>query len=115
MSRKKVILSIFLMITLVLVGIVLPTIWKMEKHDSEKETESNQTSIPEKGTTVPKETVVQPEYIHFDALKEFFSENQMKLDKMVFHLWSFFQMRPAIQRKMQRSCNFPCQMVTNFP
>lgn len=78
MSRKKVILSIFLMIALVLVGIVLPTIWKMEKHDSEKETESNQTSIPEKETTVPEETVVQPEYIHFDALKEFFSENQIE-------------------------------------
>lgn len=78
MSRKKVILSIFLMIALVLVGIVLPTIWKMEKHDSEKETESNQTSIPEKETTVPEKTVVQPEYIHFDALKEFFSENQIE-------------------------------------
>lgn len=78
MSRKKVILSIFLMIALVLVGIVLPTIWKMEKHDPEKEPESNQTSIPEKETTVPEKAVVQPEYIHFDALKEFFSENQIE-------------------------------------
>ncbi len=85
MSRKKVILSIFLMIALVLVGIVLPTIWKMEKHDSEKETEPNQTSIPEKETTVPEKTVVQPEYIHFDALKEFFSENQIEDLKEQFH------------------------------
>lgn len=78
MSRKKVILSIFLMIALVLVGIVLPTIWKMEKHDSEKETESTQTPIPEKESAELKETVVQPEYIHFDALQGFFSENQIK-------------------------------------
>ncbi len=78
MSRKKVILSIFLMIALVLVGIVLPAIWKMEKQDSEKSAESTHTTTTEKEpTTIPEEIVSDLEYIGFDALKEFFSGSQI--------------------------------------
>lgn len=78
MSRKKVILSIFLMIALVLVGIVLPAIWKMEKQDSEKSAESTHTTTTEKEpTTIPERVVSDLEYIGFDTLKEFFSGSQI--------------------------------------
>jgi len=78
MSRKKVILSIFLMIALILVGIVLPAIWKMEKQDAEKSAESTHTTTKGKEpSTVPIEHVSDLEYIGFDTLKDFFSENQI--------------------------------------
>lgn len=78
MSRKKVILSIFLMIALILIGIVLPTIWKMEKLDSKKNKESTHTQATDKETaTAPTEPISALEYISFDMLKEFFSESQI--------------------------------------
>lgn len=77
MSRKKVILSIFLMIALVLIGIVLPTIWKMEKLGSKGNTESTHTSAADNEAIEPTETVSELAYIGFDDLKEFFSQNQI--------------------------------------
>lgn len=77
MSRKKVIFSIFLMIALILIGIVLPTIWKIEKQDSKKHTESIHTPETEKETAIPTEPLSDLEYTGFDALKEFFSESQI--------------------------------------
>lgn len=78
MSRKKVILSIVLMIALVPLGIVLPAIWKMEKQDLEKSAESTYTATKEKEpSTAPSEPVSDLEYISFDTLKEFFSGSQI--------------------------------------
>ena len=56
MNRKKVILSIFLMVALVLVGIVLPTIRKMEKSDAKKSSVSDQTDSQETESDEPIET-----------------------------------------------------------
>lgn len=81
MNRKKVILSIFLMVALVLVGIVLPTIRKMEKSDAKKSSVSDQTDSQETESDEPietqAETISEPDYLGFDALTVFLSDGQI--------------------------------------
>lgn len=78
MSRKKVILSIFLMIGLILIGIVLPALRKMEKQDSGTSKESSHTSSPEEKAPVSEQTIPVLEYIGFDELENFFSDSQIE-------------------------------------
>lgn len=78
MSRKKVILSIFLMIGLVLVGIVLPALRKMEKQNPDTRKESSPISSPEEKTPVSEQTIPALKCIGFDGLEDFFSDSQIE-------------------------------------
>ena len=78
MSRKQVILSIFLMIGLILIGMVLPTLRKMEKQNPDTSNESSHTSSPEEKTPVSEQTIPVLEYIGFDELEDFFSDSQIE-------------------------------------
>lgn len=84
MNRKKVILSIFLMILLVLAGIVLPALWEMEKQDSETDAESIHISETDNEASVPVDHTSELEYIGFDKLADFFPDNQTEDFKAQF-------------------------------
>lgn len=81
MSRKKVILSIFLLILMVIVGIVLPAIWKHQNKetDTEKKPSKPQTEAPK---DEPSETELK--YTGFQELSSFFSDSQISDFKELF-------------------------------
>lgn len=81
MSRKKVILSIFLLILMVIVGIVLPTLWK---HQNKETNTEKKTSKPQ--TEVPKDESSETElkYTGFQELSSFFSDSQISDFKELF-------------------------------
>lgn len=77
MSRKKLILSILLMIVLILAGIVLPTIWKAEKEKSSMQGEapvSQENSKEPEGSNATDKKLV---FSDFDELSQFFEETQI--------------------------------------
>ena len=83
MNRKKVILSIFLMLFLLLTGLVLPSFWKDQKKEvSVKESEETSREPEERSS---KESV--PEFLDFAALKAFFSDSQIASLKEQFPVY----------------------------
>lgn len=89
MSRIKVVLSIFLLIALVAVGIVLPTIWKMKEQNLKHDTQSDRTSSQEEETDEEETTISELDFIGFDALADFFSDIQIEDFKEQF--FSYFE------------------------
>lgn len=83
MNRKKVILSIFLMLFLLLAGLVLPSFWKSQK----KEASGNKGREPAKETAETNSDTPMPEYVDFDALKAFFSDSQIASLKEQFPVY----------------------------
>ncbi len=71
MNRKKVILSIFLMLFLAVITLVLPSIWK--NRNAEKP--STEKMEPPKET--PSDSSLKRKFIDFAALKAFFSDSQI--------------------------------------
>lgn len=74
MSRKKVFLSIFLFVLLIIVSIILPTVWKLDKKISEKAPtpEKSSDSLPEV-TKVPLKVTFQD----FEELSSFLAAIQI--------------------------------------
>ncbi|CUX15485.1 DUF5038 domain-containing protein [Clostridium sp. C105KSO13] len=77
MSRKKLILSILLMIVLILAGIVLPTIWKVQKKNPSTQDKApisqDKSKKPEGSAAADKKLV----FSSFDELSQFFADTQI--------------------------------------
>lgn len=77
MNRKKVILSILMMVFLVIVGFVLPHLFKEKRGEK-----TAPTSAPTKEETAdiesPKSTKTLS-FLNFDTLENFFSKGQLKI------------------------------------
>lgn len=86
MSRKKLILSILLMIGMIVAGIVLPALWKAEK-------QKNHTADPKQPAreiqTEGEDTASLPtlKCVAFEALQAFFSDTQINELKEQFPLY----------------------------
>lgn len=74
MSRKKIILSIFLLILLVIVGIVLPTIWKHQNQQPETEKD---TDVSDDRGLSEKQSSDELEFLDFEKLSDFFPDKQI--------------------------------------
>lgn len=74
MSRKKTILSIFLLILLVIVGIVLPTIWKHQNQQPETEKD---TDVSDGRDLSEKQSSDELEFLDFEKLSDFFPDKQI--------------------------------------
>ena len=94
MSRKKLILSILLMIGMIVAGIVLPALWKAEK-------QKNHTADPNQPAkeiqTEGENTASLPtlKYVAFEELQAFFNVSK-----------SSISLSSAILKKMMRSIIF---------
>lgn len=73
MSRKRVILSIFLMAFLVVLGFVLPSVWKKQKAEV-----PSQSKQAENVSDADKESTHSLDYLNFEALDAFFSKGQIE-------------------------------------
>lgn len=86
MSRKKLILSILLMISMIVAGIVLPALWKAEK-------QKNHTADPKQPAkeiqTEGEDTASLPtlKYVAFEELQAFFADTQINELKQQFSLY----------------------------
>ena len=86
MSRKKLILSILLMIGMIVAGIVLPALWKAEK-------QKNHTADPNQPAkeiqTEGENTASLPtlKYVAFEELQAFFADIQINELKQQFSLY----------------------------
>lgn len=94
MNRKKIILSVFLMVILVLVGLILPSIWRNQKKAEHKEPE-NPVKTEVKGTPDSKD--IQLDFINFEALKVFFSDSQIAALKEQFTIYLVRAEKSGIQ------------------
>lgn len=83
MNRKKVILSIFLMIFLVLTVLILPGIWKNQKNEESEKAKNT----PLKETESHSSDNAYLKFKDFAALKAFFSESQISSLKEQFALY----------------------------
>lgn len=84
MNRKKVILSVFLMIFLILIGLTLPSMWKNQRKTEHKESEE---PIKTEVKDTPDTEDIHLDFIDFDALKAFFSESQITSLKKQFPIY----------------------------
>lgn len=86
MSRKKLILSILLMLFLLVVGIALPTYFRKQREDTPTpEAKVPASEQPELSETEPVDT----EFINFDELEQFFSTTQIQ--SLTEQFASYFQ------------------------
>lgn len=85
MSRVKLILSIFLMLLLLLLGIVLPSYYRKHKEIPAPKDER----IPVLNDSVPPEEPIALDFLDFDGLETFFSSTQIESLKTQFS--SYFQ------------------------
>lgn len=83
MNRKKVILSIFLMMVLTFTGLVLPNLWRNQK--KEEPLKEKVKPPEEKKPEAPDKPAL--EYIDFAALKAFFSDSQISSLKEQFPVY----------------------------
>lgn len=83
MNRKKVILSIFLMLFLTITGLVLPNLWKSQKKE---EPRKEKAAPPEEQEASALERQ-KLEYTDFAALKAFFSDSQIASVKKQFPVY----------------------------
>lgn len=83
MNRKKVILSIFLMLFLTITGLVLPNLWKNQK----KEEPAKEKVEPPKEKEPASLDGPELEYTDFAALKAFFSDSQISSIKKQFPVY----------------------------
>ena len=84
MSRFRVILAILLLIILVVIGIVLPSLWKSSKNTSEKQADlasSNRDDL------TPNEERSELEYTGFEKLSSFFPDSVTADLKAIFPVY----------------------------
>lgn len=76
MSRKKLIIAIVLMAALIAAGIVIPTVWRINKNRQKapKETENISETVSEE---TEDSTDTELTFLEFDKLTAFFSESQI--------------------------------------
>ena len=72
MSRLRVILAILLLIILVVIGIILPSLWKSGKNTSEKQTD---LASSDREDSTPNEEMTDLEYTGFEKLSSFFPDS----------------------------------------
>ena len=72
MSRLRVILAILLLIILVVIGIILPSLWKSGKNTSEKQTDLASSNRED---STPNEERSDLEYTGFEKLSSFFPDS----------------------------------------
>lgn len=80
MSRKNLVIAIVLMVALIAAGIIVPTVWRINKNRQKaaKETEAvTETDLTETETD-KKDKEETLEFLKFDKLTSFFSEGQIK-------------------------------------
>ena len=85
MSRKKLILSILLMIGMIVAGIVLPALWKAEKqknHTADKKQPAKEIQTEEEDTA----SLPTLKYVAFEEL-QFFADTQINELKQQFSLY----------------------------
>ena len=86
MSRKKLILSILLMIGMIVAGIVLPALWKAEKqknHTADKKQPAKEIQTEEEDTA----SLPTLKYVAFEELQAFFADTQINELKQQFSLY----------------------------
>lgn len=84
MSKLRVILAISLLIILVVIGIVLPSLWRSSKNTSEKQTDlasSNRDDL------TPNEESSDLEYTGFEKLSSFFPDSVTADLKAIFPVY----------------------------
>ena len=79
MNKKKAILAIFMMAFLIIIGFILPSIWKSQKGNKKSEAENTQHDDSEHAETEQAENNESITFQDFEALEDFFSKEQVKL------------------------------------
>lgn len=86
MSRKKLILSILLMISMIVAGIVLPVLWKAEKQKKHT-ADPNQPAKEIQTERADTSSLPTLKYVAFEELQAFFSDTQINELKEQFPLY----------------------------
>ena len=78
MSRKKIILSIILLVVFVLAAIILPALWKSNNKKPATQTENTEASTEKESTVDSDNEITALKFQKFDQLSNFFSDSQIR-------------------------------------
>ena len=116
MNRKKAILAIFMMAFLIIIGFLLPSIWKSQKGNKKSETENTQHDDSEHAETEQAENNESITFQDFEALEDFFSKEQVKLfqEELTSYLTNVKQMSLTSIRFLADATTYPNASDINF-
>ena len=116
MNKKKAILAIFMMAFLIIIGFILPSIWKSQKGNKKSETENTQHDDSEHAETEQAENNESITFQDFESLEDFFSKEQVKLfqEELTSYLTNVKQISLTSIRFLADATTYPNASDINF-